>query len=301
MVPGGLILASGLLRCPVCGDRLTLADGALRCPSRHTFDVSRYGYVSLLGGRRAVSGDDDDMARARERFLGTGAYAPVREAVVAATDGIPPREQGAVALDVGAGTGYYLAGVLDHLPGSRGIALDTSVRSLRAAARAHPRALAATWDAFEPFPLPDGGVDVVLDVFSPRNPPEFRRVLRPEGRLVVARPTARHLAELRREVPAMVAVDPAKEERLSAALDPDFVAGTTREVEYAISLGADSARDLIGMTPSARHVDLADPLAAAHDESLEVTVSVLVTDYAPRPPRGRTASRPPVPSGPERA
>ncbi|GGX31327.1 hypothetical protein GCM10010341_60970 [Streptomyces noursei] len=94
-------------------------------------------------------------------------------------------------VDVGCGTGYYLAGVLDQLPDPRGLGLDASVRALRSAARAHRRAAAASWDVFRPFPLVDQAADVVLDVFAPRNPSEFHRVLRPSGRLIVVRPTER--------------------------------------------------------------------------------------------------------------
>lgn len=281
MSPSAVQAACDLLRCPLCAGPLDAAGSALRCPERHTFDISRHGYVSLLGGSKAVSGDDADMARARERFLGSGAYEALRERIVAlAVEGIGDDAHAPVVLDIGAGTGHYLAGVLDAMPRARGIALDTSVRSLRAAARGHERAVAATWDAFRPFPLADASVDVLLDVFSPRNPAEFRRVLRRDGRLIVARPTQRHLAELRAEVPAMVAIDPAKEQRLAAALEPHVREIRTELVETAIGLDAEQTRDLVGMTPSARHLD---PAALAADGAgLTVTLSVLVSAYAPR-------------------
>lgn len=278
-------LACALLRCPRCQGDLAPAGSALRCPARHTFDIARHGYISLLGGARARSGDDPEMARARERFLGSGAYEPVREAVtgLAVYDlAAPGQQREPVVLDIGAGTGYYLAGVLEKLPEARGIALDTSVRSLREAARSHPRAVAAIWDAFEPFPIADADVDVVLDVFAPRNPPEFARVLRPDGRLVVARPTPGHLAELRQEVAGMVGIDPAKEERLARALDPWFTPESTTHVDYRVALDEQQARDLVAMTPSARHVDL-EAVAGQAGAGLEVTVSVLVTAYRARP------------------
>jgi 23S rRNA (guanine745-N1)-methyltransferase len=206
--PPALERSLDLLRCPACRSRpLRPEQGALRCPTGHTFDIARYGYASLLTGTVATSGDNAAMVQARDRFLATGSYAPIRQTVARlAADAIP--EQGTV-VDVGCGTGYYLAGVLDQLSGARGLGLDTSVRALRSAARAHDRAAAATWDVFRrPFPLEDRTADVVLDVFAPRNPSEFHRVLRPTGRLIVARPTERHLAELRRHVPSMVTVDP---------------------------------------------------------------------------------------------
>ncbi|MEU1804106.1 putative RNA methyltransferase [Streptomyces sp. NPDC019937] len=267
-----------LLRCPTCRARLHPDGGALRCPAGHTFDIARHGYVSLLTGSRATSGDDAPMVRARARFLSTGGYEPIRRAVARLASGDVPVPD--TVVDAGCGTGYYLAGVLDQVPGARGLGLDASARALRFAARAHERTAAATWDIFRPFPLADGVADVVLDVFAPRNPSEFHRVLRPGGRLIVVRPTGRHLAELR-GLPAMVTIDPAKEQRLHQALDPCFEAVVTERVEYAMPLPEQRALDLVGMTPSARHQTPAD-LAGNARLPGHVTVSVLATAFRAR-------------------
>jgi len=279
-IPPALGLSLDLLRCPTCRTRGLRPDrGALRCPAGHTFDIARHGYAGLSTGARATSGDDTAMAQARDRFLSTDTYAPIRKAVARLAAHSAPEQ--ATVVDVGCGTGYYLAGVLDQLPGARGLGLDTSVRALRSAARAHERAAAAGWDVFRPFPLAGGVADVVLDVFAPRNPVEFHRVLRPTGRLIVVRPTSRHLAELRGRVPAMVTVDPAKEQRLHRAMDPYFEAAVTEQVEYTAPLTRQEALDLVGMTPSARHLSRAD-LNDAGPLPDHVTVSVLATTYRPR-------------------
>ncbi|MCV2457755.1 methyltransferase domain-containing protein [Streptomyces sp. ICN988] len=275
-----LELCLDLLRCPTCRTRrLHPNRGALRCPVGHTFDIARHGYAGLLTGTRATSGDDAAMVQARARFLSAGTYAPIRD--VGARLAADTASEQATVVDVGCGTGYYLAGVLDRLPGARGLGLDTSVRALRSAARAHDRAAAVAWDVFRPFPLADKVADVVLNVFAPRNPAEFHRVLRPTGRLIVVRPTGRHLAELRGRLPAMVTIDPAKEQRLHRALNPFFEAVVTEQVEYPAPLTRLDALDLVAMTPSARHVSRAD---LDNDGLLpdQVTVSVLATAYQPR-------------------
>ncbi|MEV6803976.1 putative RNA methyltransferase [Streptomyces sp. NPDC051132] len=279
-LPPALELSLDLLCCPTCRTRHLHPDrGALRCPVGHSFDIARHGYAGLLTGTRATSGDDAAMVQARDRFLATGAYAPLR-AVGArlAADAVPGQ---ATVVDVGCGTGYYLAGVLDQLSGARGLGLDTSVRALRSAARAHDRAAAVAWDVFRPFPLADGVADVVLNVFAPRNPAEFHRILRPTGRLIVVRPTGWHLAELRGPLPAMVTIDPVKEQRLHRALDPFFETAVTEQVEYPAILSRRDVLDLVAMTPSARHVSRAD----LNDDGFlpdRVTVSVLATAYRPR-------------------
>ena len=285
-LPAALEPILPLLRCPSCGAELSPADGALRCPRRHSFDLARHGYVGLLTGARATSGDDGPMARARRDFLAAGRYAPVRDAVadLAAVADLSGRSDGsgpATVVDVGCGTGYYLAGVLDALPDAVGLGLDTSAHALRVAAKAHERAAAATWDVFRPFPIASEQVDVVLDVFAPRNPAEFHRVLRPGGVLVVVRPFGGHLAELRSRVTQMVTVDPDKERRLHQALDPYFEPARTVEVEYTTPLTPQEAVDLVLMTPSARHVTEAE-LADDGELPEQVTVSVLATAYRRR-------------------
>ncbi|MFI1365563.1 putative RNA methyltransferase [Streptomyces griseochromogenes] len=279
-LPPALELSLDLLRCPTCRTRHLHPDhGALRCPVGHTFDIARHGYAGLLTGTRATSGDDAAMVQARDRFLSTGTYAPIRQVGAGLAAGAVSEQ--ATVVDVGCGTGYYLAGVLDQLLGGRGLGLDTSVRALRSAARAHDRAAAVAWDVFRSFPLADGVADVLLNVFAPRNPAEFHRVLRPTGRLIVIRPTGRHLAELRGRLPATVTIDPAKEQRLHRTLGPFFEAAVTEQVEYPATLTRLDALDLVAMTPSARHVSRAD----LNDDGLlpdQVTVSVLATAYQPR-------------------
>ncbi|MDN5821712.1 MAG: methyltransferase domain-containing protein [Brachybacterium sp.] len=268
-VPAALTSWLEVLECPHCHHPLGLSDRTLSCPSGHSFDLARAGYVSLLTGAPATSGDDDTMARARDSFLATGAYAPLREAIAE----LAPDTTGRV-LDIGGGTGYYLAGLLDELKQARGLVVDTSVRALRFAARAHERAAAAAWDVFTRFPLADGSVDLVLDVFAPRNPSEFARVLAPGGHLLVVRPAVDHLAELRAAVPGMVGLDPRKEERLHTVLDPLFTTEEVREVRFPLAVSAQAARDLVAMTPSARHV-APDALEELVDGS--VTVSVVAS------------------------
>ncbi|MGG7507149.1 putative RNA methyltransferase [Plantibacter sp. YIM 135249] len=89
MPPAGLRLVEDVLACPICGEPLTLADRQLRCPSKHSFDIAKQGYASLVvGGRTPKTGDTAAMVEARDAFLRRGAYEPIADAVGAAIDAV---------------------------------------------------------------------------------------------------------------------------------------------------------------------------------------------------------------------
>ncbi len=188
-------------------------------------------------------------------------------------------------VEVGAGTGYYLAAVLDRLPERVGLALDISKFAARRAARAHARAAAVVCDAWGALPVADGCADLVLDVFAPRNPSEFRRVLRPEGALVVVTPSPNHLEELVSFL-RLLTVDERKSERLTRALENDFVLKDRIPYEERLRLSPEEAGALAAMGPSARHMRAPDLMARLADleEEIETTVAVVVSTYAPRRP-----------------
>ncbi|MFF7488569.1 putative RNA methyltransferase [Streptomyces luteogriseus] len=276
-----------VLTCPLCPAALRRTDGALRCAGRHTFDIARHGYVSLLTGhRRAPSADSPDMVRSRAAFLGAGHYGPLARTLAAlATELAPPD---ATVLDAGAGTGHYLAAVLDALPEALGLGLDSSVPALRAAARAHARAEAAGWDVWRPWPVRTGCADLVLNVFAPRNGPEFHRVLGPDGALLVVTPTARHLRELRAST-GLLAVDPGKEDRLRRTLAGHFRHERAEPLEYAMSLTPGEVAALVTMSPAAHHVDAAELRRRVErlDAPVRVTASFVASVYRPVPPAKR--------------
>ncbi|MET8543210.1 putative RNA methyltransferase [Kitasatospora sp. NPDC004799] len=268
------------LACPHCAQALTRHDRSLRCPAGHSFDLAKQGYVSLLAGdAHTGTGDTAEMVAARADFLAAGHYRPIAEALAQAASAAVGESDGLVA-DLGAGTGHYLAQVLDALPGTVGAALDISKFALRRAAKAHPRVGAVVCDAWRPLPLRDASAELVLNVFAPRNGPEIRRVLRPGGTLLLVSPTARHLRELV-DALGLLSVDEEKQRRIDEKLGPYLEPAGRREVEFTLRLGPQDVRTVVGMGPSAWHTDpqrLGAALAELPDP-VEVTASVTVAAY----------------------
>ena len=266
-----------LLCCPSCGADVHVDAKTLRCNQNHVFDIARQGYVNFLGGAHG-SADTPTMVAARDAFLAAGHYDRVAQAVSQACQG-----SGGAVVEVGAGTGHYLADVLRTRPGAVGVALDISVAAARRAARAHPRIGAVVADAWAALPLRDGCADLALVVFAPRGAAEIARVVRPGGRLVVVTPEPGHLAELVGPL-GLLGVGTGKPERLQAALGPWFEHCGQVTVAYRLELAAADVTLLAGMGPSAFHT-AADELhrrVGLLPNPATVSVAVTVTSFARR-------------------
>ncbi|AUG77252.1 23S rRNA methyltransferase [Kitasatospora sp. MMS16-BH015] len=264
------------LACPHCTQRLALDGRTLRCAAGHSFDQAKQGYVSLLpGDAHTGTGDTAEMVAARSDFLAAGHYQPIVAALAGAAGG---PVDGLVA-DLGAGTGHYLAHVLEHT-GGVGAALDISKFALRRAAKAHPRIGAVVCDAWRPLPLQDGCADLVLNVFAPRNGPEIQRILRPGGRLLVVSPTSRHLAELVSAL-GLLSVDEDKDRRIDEKLGPWLTRTEQVEVDFRLALSQAEAAAVVAMGPNAWHTDAGRLAAALAElgEPVSVTGAVRVTTY----------------------
>ncbi|WP_327088254.1 methyltransferase domain-containing protein [Nonomuraea sp. NBC_01738] len=250
------------LRCPVCQGSLALRDRTLLCPLGHAYDVAKQGYVSLLlGSKIPGTADTAEMVEARSAFLEAGHYRPLAEALARAV----PDDAGLV-VDAGAGTGYYLRHVLDAAPRARGLAFDVSKAAVRRAARSHGRTGAFVADVWQPLPIESGAADVVLDVFAPRNGPEFARILRPGGMLIVVTPAPGHLAPLVGEL-GLLSVDDDKEQRVGRSLT-GFELVERASIEFPMRLGPAEVAEVVRMGPSAWHLNpevLADRISQLFD------------------------------------
>jgi 23S rRNA (guanine745-N1)-methyltransferase len=265
-----------VLRCPVCADGLALNDRTARCPRGHSYDLAKQGYLNLLpSASTGIDGDSAAMVGARTVFLGGGHYEPIRDALILAAAGLRDDD---LVVEVGAGTGYYLAGVLGTAAGRRGIALDVSRYAARRAAKVDPRIASVVCDAWKELPLLDDSARLILNVFAPRNAAEMARVLAPGGTLLVVTPNQEHLTELV-GVLGLVKVDEEKERRLQETLAGKFDQVGSEVVESAMRLDRTAVEQLVLMTPSARHLDhreLAHRIAVLPEPAI-VTLSVTLS------------------------
>ena len=186
-----------MLLCSVRGCQLKLIREGRRlfCEKGHSFDVARSGYVNLLQPQERRSknpGDTSEAVAARRRLHDRGVTAPLLQAI---REMLKPQQHD-VVLDAGCGEGFYL-GAMQTQSQFDAHGIDISVPAIDAAAKRYPACQWIVGNADRLIPFEDKSFSAVLSITARMNVTEFLRVLKDDGRLLVAIPAPDDLIELR--------------------------------------------------------------------------------------------------------
>ena len=256
-----------MLLCPVRNCRLPLEreERRLFCARAHSFDIARSGYINLLqpqDRRSKYPGDAADAVAARRRLHDRGITWPLLEAI----SGIMAGGASDVVLDAGCGDGFYLGTMAGQFRFS-GCGVDISVPAIDAAARRYRECqwIVANADRFIPYA--DGVFSAVLSITARMNSGEFRRVLREDGRLVVALPSPEDLAELRGAGRDRAA-------RTVETFGGEFRLENRRRVTTTAELDADAVRDVL--------LSIYRPMQRKPAEAMRLTFSLDLLLFRPK-------------------
>lgn len=183
-------MENNYLCCPLCkGDLSWNKSGNYQCNLNHNFDVSKYNYLNLHL-KKSNNLYDEALFISRKRIFEAGFY----EEVAKALETILKQYEVTTIVDVGAGEGYYTSYLCKKY---EIIAMDISKEAIKLGAR--KKESHTTWLVADlsNIPLRNNSMDAVLNVFTPSNYDEFKRVLKPEGLVIKVIPGAKHFKELR--------------------------------------------------------------------------------------------------------
>jgi 23S rRNA (guanine745-N1)-methyltransferase len=128
------------------------------------------------------------------------------------------------------------------------------------------------------LPVADGSADAVINLFAPCAEDEYRRVLKPEGILVLAYAGREHLMGLKRCI-----YDSVYENELRADMPCGMELLEERAVSYDISLSSnDDINDLFSMTPYYWRTSVADRKKLDGLERLDTRVDIRIAVYRNR-------------------
>ena len=239
--------------CPICQENLTLVESSLKCDHRHSFDLAKFGYVNLAPQIKQSANYDKENFQNRQQILEAGFYQAILEGI---SDILATNPSAKTILDIGCGEGFYSRKLQEVHPEKTFYAFDISKDSIQIAAKREPN-WAVNWFVGDlaRLPIKDASMDILLDIFSPANYGEFRRVLSKDGILIKVIPTENHLKEIRQMVQDQLTKKDYSNQDIKEHFQERFSIQSSQTASLTKPITAEQRQALLSMTPLLFHVD----------------------------------------------
>ena len=239
--------------CPICQKNLTLIETSLKCSNRHSFDLAKFGYVNLAPQIKQSTNYDKENFQNRQQILEAGFYQAILNALSTMLSSL---ETSQTVLDIGCGEGFYSRKLQESHSDKTFYAFDISKDSVQIAAKSEAN-WAVNWFVGDlaRLPIKDASMDILLDIFSPANYGEFRRVLSQNGILIKVIPTENHLKEIRQMVREQLTKKDYSNQDIKEHFQEHFSIQSRQTASLTKSITAEQRQALLSMTPLLFHVD----------------------------------------------
>lgn len=235
--------------CPICKSSMELIQSkSLVCSKNHTFDIAKQGYVNML--MRSINSQyDKQLFQSRRKIITeSNLYAPlhkkISEIIIEKMDEINV----CTIFDAGCGEGSHLKMIKNLCENGKitGIGLDISKEGIRMAARNDKESIWIVGDLAN-TPLKDHSCNVILNILSPANYKEFKRLLAPSGLVIKVAPRPKYLKELR--VALNLKKDPDTNEKIISLFKDNFSVVEHIELSYSKQISQELFFHLVNMSP----------------------------------------------------
>ncbi|HGL1531028.1 TPA: putative RNA methyltransferase [Streptococcus pneumoniae] len=239
--------------CPICQENLTLLETNFKCCNRHSFDLAKFGYVNLAPQIKQSANYDKENFQNRQQILEAGFYQAILDAV---SDLLASSKTTTTILDIGCGEGFYSRKLQESHSEKTFYAFDISKDSVQIAAKSEPN-WAVNWFVGDlaRLPIKDANMDILLDIFSPANYGEFRRVLSKDSILIKVIPTENHLKEIRQRVQDQLTNKEYSNQDIKEHFQEHFTILSSQTASLTKTITAEQLQALLSMTPLLFHVD----------------------------------------------
>lgn len=239
--------------CPICQENLALVESSLKCSNRHSFDLAKFGYVNLAPQIKQSANYDKENFQNRQQILEAGFYQAILETISAL---LARLETAKTILDIGCGEGFYSRKLQESHSEKTFYAFDISKDSVQIAAKSEPN-WAVNWFVGDlaRLPIKDASMDILLDIFSPANYGEFRRVLSPNGILIKVVPTENHLKEIRQMVQDHLTKKDYSNQDIKEHFQEHFTIQSSQIASLTKPITPEQRQALLSMTPLLFNID----------------------------------------------
>jgi 23S rRNA (guanine745-N1)-methyltransferase len=252
MINAHLIMEhESIFRCPICSSPMKMVDRkSLLCSNNHCFDLSKQGYLNLFPHAFHTK-YDKHMFDSRRVICQSGFFEPLRAKM--SEKMMRVKGERINILDAGCGEGSHLAslsGTIGRNTGADvlGVGVDLSKEGIYFASKEYPKMIWCVADLAK-CPFARNQFNIILNILSPSNYAEFRRMIKDEGMVIKVIPGWDYLQELR-----AVFYEQTKKQSYSNNQTLDRFRGhfeliDMERVQYRFSLDYTLIKPLIQMTP----------------------------------------------------
>ncbi|SFL93754.1 23S rRNA (guanine745-N1)-methyltransferase [Gracilibacillus orientalis] len=188
---------NSLFCCPICHGEVRVEKTSVICTSQHQFDLAKKGYINFYT-KSSPKDYDKQLFEARYQVIQSGMYDDVHQKIAEIIDKLDYPV--ANILDLGCGEGSHLQKITQQLNrSSTGIGMDIAKDGILTAAKYHQGLIWTVADLAQ-SPFQSEKFDILLNILSPANYQEFKRLLHTDGHLIKVVPRSNYLQEIREQV-----------------------------------------------------------------------------------------------------
>lgn len=255
-----------LFACPLCHAQIQLNDsGTMSCSQKHSFDMAKQGYMNFMT-KPVASMYSKELFEARQEVIASGLYDPLQKRIAE----LLSNEQ--MILDTGCGEGSHLARICAQLPQAVGVGIDISKEGIIAATKFYSDKIWCVADLAN-SPFQSKSFTTILNILSPANYEEFKRLLQPNGKVIKVVPQEGYLQELRRQAFANSEKESYSNAQTVERFKDSFAKVDVQRLTYTVPLSAELVPKLLQMTPMGWHIENSTAVELPH---ITIDVDILV-------------------------
>ncbi|HWO95459.1 MAG TPA: methyltransferase domain-containing protein [Bacillus sp. (in: firmicutes)] len=264
-------------KCPLCKSSMRVVDfKSLICSKKHTFDFTKQGYLNLMP-HPSNSHYTKELFEARHKIImKSNLYTSMHETMMnVIKEYMDISIYPFMVADLGCGEGSHLQKILDECKSRTmiGVGLDISKEGIVMASKRYENLVWLVGDLAK-SPLEDQSFHVILNILSPSNYKEFKRILVPDGLVIKVVPRPNYLKELREVLFNSNEKKVYKNDETVSLFKKHFYLMDVFNLSYTKKLNRMELHHLVRMTPLAWSSDKARIDAYINQDSAEITVDL---------------------------